>query len=225
MRKSFLLCFVVVFFTSFLNASEKRDFYISGKLGSSLISFDDSKYYSQIAGDQSSEYDRTHDDSNFLGTFSLGYRVNSLFRTELEYAYRSDFKYVKNPTNTGIANASQTSKIQTLMLQGFYDIDISSKFTPYLLVGLGLAHHDFDFYARTILGGTVYSGNTSNTELAWNIGLGVSYPISENIDLDLSYRYISLGNAKWESHAVGDRGYGDADFTSNEFLLGIRYSF
>ncbi len=111
------------------------------------------------------------------------------------------------------------------MLQGFYDIDINSKFTPYFLVGLGFAHHDFDFYATSIPPGTVYIGNTSNTEFAWNIGLGVSYPISENIDLDILYRYISLGNAKWESQAIGDRGYGDADFTSNEFLLGIRYSF
>ena len=65
------------------------------------------------------------------------------------------------------------------------------------------------------------SGNTKNNNFAWQIGAGISFAASENISLDLCYRYVDYGDFSktedWETDKV--------DVSANEFYLGIRYNF
>lgn len=72
-----------------------------------------------------------------------------------------------------------------------------------------------------------YTGrDVTKTEFAWNGGVGVAYTLTENFVIDLTYRYIDMGEARYENYSPGyDEANAVADMDAQEFLLGIRYKF
>lgn len=216
-----------LFVTQIAQAQEASAYYLAAKAGYSLMEFDKARYYSAIGGDQTWRYGRSSDDNVSGAGIGLGYSFNSNLRAEIEYFYRTDFKY-STQTTDGIANANQKLKTQTLMAQVFYDFANNSPLTPYVFAGAGMAHHKTKANAELIVAPFyTYQGSSENTEFAWNVGLGTGYTVTDRISLDFMYRYISLGEAEWENNRTdgGDQGGSFADITANEFLLAVRYSF
>lgn len=67
--------------------------------------------------------------------------------------------------------------------------------------------------------------------MAWQIGAGVSYAMTENLLFDAGYRYTDYGNIKdsgqFNVEPLKKPFYVSSkyDVTSHEFLLGLRYKF
>lgn len=200
------------------------------------------------------EYSRPSDDAvslshigdetegSFGGALAIGYDFKPKFdiplRAEIEYAYMSETSASSTRANL-LPNtdwsAKQNFQAQTLFANVYYDFHNSTSFTPYVGAGLGVAFINTDadlsaIDAVTPANTTIAStGSQTETNFAWNVGVGVGYAINEMFTVDLGYRFASLGGAEtsWSQDQFGD------DFTRSEadnlymhqVALGLRINF
>jgi outer membrane immunogenic protein len=76
-------------------------------------------------------------------------------------------------------------------------------FMPYLTAGLAVANGEID-------------GN-DGTSIGWTAGAGVQFAMTEDVALDLQYRYSDYGSA--------DYGGYDATLTTHQVTVGLNWSF
>ena len=126
-------------------------------------------------------------DSGFAGYLQGGYDYGD-WRADLEIGYRNfDIDGISNATNeTGDVN------FYTVMVNGYYDFENSTDFTPYVNLGVG---------AAIVEGNVSYTGSdgagpTEDKEFfgvapAGRIGVGVSYPASDKIDVTGGYSLLA----------------------------------
>ncbi|MDN1888042.1 porin family protein, partial [Escherichia coli] len=108
----------------------------------------------------------------------------------------------------------------------------SSAFTPWISAGLGYArvHHktSYIYTDNSPAGSEVYSTSASKYEnnLAWSLGVGVKYDVTQDFSLDLSYRYLDAGDSTLTyKDEDGAKYKSSVDVRSNEFMLGATYNF
>lgn len=120
-----------------------------------------------------------------------GYEWNRYFRTEATFDYTSKVSPAnKDSGETAFANAI----FQSPALYGI---------TPYALAGLGLGYNSW---------GNGRGGIVTGAKELYNIGGGVRYAISKNIEVDARYRYINAING--------------SNFQNNNVVtLGVNYKF
>lgn len=110
-------------------------------------------------------------------------------------------------------------KHQSLMFNAYYDIDTGTRFTPYVGAGLGYAH------LKAKVNDDEESFSKSANNLAWQLGAGVSYAATDNISVDLGYRYTDYGSLTRKYSDEEESGKMKIDSDANEFYLGVRYAF
>ncbi|MBQ9236159.1 MAG: porin family protein [Alphaproteobacteria bacterium] len=212
MRNTFLLAGVVVSLFAFnANALDFQQ-YVSVKATYSDMNNtvkDHKTYHVVEPGKVSGTYKTSLDDEVFGGSFAYGVKMNAV-RTELELNLHQEAKKTIHEVD---GNAKIKIKNNSAFLNAYYDIDTGTKFTPYIGGGLGVAR-------------IKVSGTKSSDEFAWQLGAGVSYAATENISVDLGYRYIDYGSHTI-NREVTARKTSKTDFESdsNEFYLGVRYAF
>ena len=178
-----------------------------------------------VAGFQSTDwkvsgpgFSQSKDSTRGIAGFSVaaGYDLSVMhglpLRAEVEYGYNSS-------VDKSLGYGDGESRLQTLMLNGYWDITNIMDFTPYVGAGIGLS------FARTHGGTDVgghYGASDTDVNLAGQVGLGCSYFFTPNISADLGYRYLFTGD--------GEAGYGPysvhADsLRMHQFSLGLRVSF
>lgn len=186
-------------------------------------------------------------DDAFGGSFAIGYDFNKQYdipvRTELEYSLFSKVKAEKHyPLSQFIEGEmltdDQTYKIQSLFLNLYWDIENSSRFTPYIGGGIGVGfiktgfgrhHYNIDLSSPGYEEEDRYRdlGKRTETNFIWNLGVGVGYEINDNWVVDLGYRFVNLGSVTTATYVTPD------SFTTtktdhlyqHQFSLGIRYTF
>ena len=97
------------------------------------------------------------------------------------------------------------------MLNGYYDFKAGAGFTPYLLAGLGVLNVNFEFNEEGV--------DDHDTVFAGQLGVGVGYAVTENIILDLKYKYLMSQDFEIV--------YGDIDvsLSGHQIQFGVRYQF
>ncbi len=146
-----LLVFVFsLLLTSTAIASEQTGIYITPKITYGLTQMRgvDHILTEEYNGPQYYHYTIGNDtDHTIGGSFAIGYDFNKFnipIRTELEYSIYSKAKAEKQYA-TGehiigeVLKDNQTYKIQTLLVNAYWDIKTNIKFTPYLSASLGMA--------------------------------------------------------------------------------------
>lgn len=137
-------------------------------------------------------------------------------RVELELALRGNSE---TEWDGWRGHADMTFNSTTLLANVYYDFHNSTAFTPYIGAGLGLAFNylgvDFDGKDGD------YSMDDRQTNFAWQVGAGVAYSFTENVAVDVAYRYLDLGYTEVSSagREVGIRPY------NHEIMLGLRFGF
>jgi opacity protein-like surface antigen len=112
-----------------------------------------------------------------------------------------------------------TYSIQSYMVNGYADFNAECKISPFLMAGIGIANiQNKEAYLGISDGGATVTG-TSNGVFAWQVGAGVGVKASDNVTIDLSYRYFAASNADGFAE---DR---KVDVSTSNFLIGGRYSF
>lgn len=230
--------------------------YVSAKLGASSIGSYSSKADFTYTPTSTSPFTSDSDsvklskDHQTAFTGNIAYGVNFLpaynvpIRLEFEYAYHD--KVNLNSTVTGapaltisginITEMKNKNNVtsQTFMFNGYYDFINHSKFTPYLSVGLGSAYTKFETAAEIASSTTTIENNNASdksSHFAWAVGAGVSYAINPNLSLDLSYRYLNMGESKNTLHYINHATSDTVDIENKikvdaqDLTFGLRYSF
>ena len=101
--------------------------------------------------------------------------------------------------------------VLSFMANGYYDICIKdSGVSPYLTGGIGLASVKFEDMGVTSL---------DESAFAWQVGAGIGVKASENVVVDLGYRYFRV------TDVTSKDGTADLTVAGSNILAGIRYSF
>lgn len=126
----------------------------------------------------------------------------------------------------------------TLLVNGYADLGTWYGVTPYIGAGLGVSRLTASNYVSqplpltAALGGvTTYStlGDATKWNLTWALMAGISADITKNLKIDLGYRYVNMGDMKF-NHIDTATGLVSANITSknisaHELRLGLRYEF
>ncbi|MEX7536675.1 OmpW family outer membrane protein [Providencia rettgeri] len=227
---------------TFANTDDsKTGLYVTGKMGASIVQMSGQQFvYSGFAeaGDNGTKNGDSHRTGVFGGGLALGYDFANQFdipvRAELEFIARDKANATYNIRNRVRNGVTQTRdiknqvKLNTLMVNGYYDIKNNSDFTPFVSVGLGYAAVDFKT-TRADVNNPGISENDTNTHtannFAWSVGAGVNYAINHDFDLGLSYRYLDAGKADITTVAGDGKHTSKIKVKTNDILLGLTYRF
>jgi opacity protein-like surface antigen len=144
------------------------------------------------------------DSAPFYGA-GVGYQWNSWFRTDVtgEYRGKAGFHALDSyydTVNAGYRTNDYTaSKSEWVALANAY-IDIGTwwSITPFIGAGVGVAFNTIEHFRDTnvIAGGGGWADTGRQTSLAWALHAGASYRASQNFAVELSYRYLNVGNGR-----------------------------
>ena len=171
--------------------------------------------------------------------FSKVSKVNA--RAELEYTYKDKATFAPN-ISSAIFNGVDFSNLtegfpsvlvnelrtQSLMLNGYYDFKNKSKFTPYLSAGVGVSRIENKVSINPeYFGGSENITTDTNNNFTWTAGAGIAYKVTENVALDLAYRYVDAGetDVSQSFEGIGIKLKNTADLVSHDYSLGVRYNF
>ena len=170
--------------------------------------------------------------------FSKVSKVNA--RAELEYTYKDKATFAPN-ISSAIFNGVEVQALegfpsvlvnelrtQSLMLNGYYDFKNKSKFTPYLSAGVGVSRIENKVSINPEFFGDSENITTdTNNNFTWTAGAGIAYKVTENVALDLAYRYVDAGetDVSQSFEGIGIKLKNTADLVSHDYSLGVRYNF
>jgi len=185
------------------------------------------------------------------GNFDLGigYQFNNWFRFDVTGEYRGGSHFQSLYVLNDAGNAVGPSQLADFyrgdiaswvgLVNGYIDLGTWYGITPYVGAGVGLARNTLfgmtDQGQVTIGGATGPSGgyfsDGSKTDFAWALMTGVDFDVTQNLKLELGYRYLDLGKyASGGSHCLGVCGGGVAnyvvsknDLAYSDFRVGLRW--
>jgi outer membrane immunogenic protein len=111
----------------------------------------------------------------------------------------------------------------------------AGNFMPYLTAGLAVAHNTLEFSSTPIepgpdpVGPTTYSDD--QTHVGWTLGAGVEFAATEQLSIDVAYRYNNYGDASYTVPFGGTSPDPEADttadfgLTSHQLTVGLHYGF
>lgn len=153
-------------------------------------------------------------DSNLLGSVAFGVRVLPQVRGEVEFGYRNldlrDGSFGALGVVPGTANDAEA---YNYMANAYYDFDFGQRFAfvPYVMGGLGAATVDAD-------------GADSDTVFAYQLGAGVSFPVTDTVAFHTGYRYLDTSDFTLDDSS-GSGASLDGDLQEHQFRAGLRFEF
>ena len=151
-------------------------------------------------------------DTGFGAGGSVGYDFGPA-RLEGEIEYRNN-DYDKAGLDGATKEKSGGSyQSLALMVNGYYDFENASSFTPFLMAGIGGANVDTD----SVTSGGLNIASDNSWQFAYQVGAGVGWEFTDSWILDVSYRFFGTTNPSF--------GGSDMQYLSHNLFLGIRYSF
>ena len=147
---------------------------------------------------------------------ALGYDFGTV-RVEAEFGYRShEYEEMRNIklNGTPVADVSADGDLDayTVLVNGFYDVDTGTRWTPYLGGGVGLVVLD----VRDLFVAGIVRGSDDDTVFAYQAAGGLGYDLSDRFVADLSYRFVGTSDPDFP---------GSEAVHSHSLLAAIRYSF
>ncbi|NTU68851.1 MAG: porin family protein [Chlorobiaceae bacterium] len=118
-------------------------------------------------------------------------------------------------TITGMTvDRSDKVSIWTYMVNAYFDDEMKgSNLIPYIMGGIG---------AATVKPQGTNLAGSSESVFAWQVGAGIGLKATNNLVVDLGYRFVNPS-----PYQVTVPAYGNAEFTAgtSNILLGMRYNF
>lgn len=183
-------------------------------------------------------------DTAFVG-FGVGYQFNNFFRGDLTGEYRTSSK--------GKAIGSYTEFCPSGRCFDVYDFDHQASvflaniyadlgtwwcLTPFIGAGVGTARHqisaihDVGFISDGTTGFGFATADKTTWTLAWAVHAGLAYSVSNNLKLEVGYRFLSMGTPETgivNCNSAGCAGNGPkafyslSDFQSHDLKIGMRW--
>jgi len=153
-------------------------------------------------------------DAGFAVGGAGGYSVGNA-RGEVEIAYQKNSLDQISMLGVPFELTGDTTLLSVLV-NGYYDFDMDSPFTPFVSGGIGFAQ--FNLNDSKIVGTPDPVTNDDDTVFAYQVGAGVDYAINEEVSLGVKYRYLGTTDATIE-------GTTEIEYSSHNVLVGVRASF
>lgn len=126
------------------------------------------------------------------GEIAFGTYLAPEIRSELSFSYTEGKKNAYFAARGVTVKGKLSVDTYSLMLNGYYDFDIHSMASPYVMAGIGYAKNRVDFSITS-------SSNTasipleeyssSKNSLTWQLGVGVDMKAANNVKIGLGYRF------------------------------------
>ncbi len=129
-------------------------------------------------------------------------------RAEFEFGYKqADMEKLTGPGGS-VTTQGVDVTVMSYMINGYYDFKNTTAVTPFIGVGVG------------VLNGELKDAGTKTTDtvFGYSLATGLAFKASENVNIDLTYRYVGAGS-DFSKDGVSV-AYGSSNITA-----GIRYHF
>ena len=166
----------------------------------------------------------THYTWKFNGGYILGGAVgvkwNDLLRTELELSHAVWTANHWSKTYDGGYNGAASGNLTATYLLGnvWLDVPTNSMVTPYVGGGLGVGWANANVTGDN--GAQLLGGNSG---LAFQLGAGLKFAVSESVDVDLGYRFKDLTNITFSDQ--NGNPWTPTNLVSHNFQLGLTLKF
>ena len=154
-------------------------------------------------------YDQLGAGDQFFAGGGVGYGFG-FFRGDVTAEYRGGTKlYAVDRFNgffpdgrrgTGINKYDGKLSSVLVMANGYIDLGTWHGVTPFVGGGVGYAYHTIsnfsDIGAGTAQGGFGTSPDKHSGSFAWAAHAGLAYSVTPNLQLELAYRYLNMGDAR-----------------------------
>lgn len=127
-------------------------------------------------------------DAAFVFDVGVGRVFTEKVRADITYVRFNDLKTPCSPSGC----ASQKFASNVFLVNGYYDAFKVWNIKHYLTAGVGAA---FTQNNNLTLNRGGYKIGKDATTFAWTLGLGLNYPVSPQVAVDLHYNYYNLGTA------------------------------
>ena len=205
-----LLAILISFalFVGFTVSTASAGVYISGNLGAVFL------YDADIKEDgDSGEF--TFDNGGVV-TFAFGTTIGSAGRIEVEIGSRvNDMDEVSSDDYDFDLLVDGDVTTAFFMGNAYYDFKNESRFTPFIGGGLGFADIEYDIDDVFDIDDTGFKDD--DDVLAYQFMLGGSYAATEQLSIDLQYRFFGTEDPEIDGM--------DIEYQSHNVMLGLRYSF
>ena len=152
------------------------------------------------------------DDGVALGA-ALGYDFGNI-RIEGELTHQTnDFRELKFGGNR--FDLEGKTRATAFLVNGCYDFTNKTPFTPYVTAGLGCAK--IEVKDLNFKGSARPATSDDEWEFAYQAGAGVEYAVTEQIALDLKYRFFAMSDPEFD--------HTKAEFRSQNLYFGLRFNF
>jgi len=184
----------------------------------------------------------------FFG-IGIGYQFNSWLRFDATGEYRGKSLFIaqdRYPGGNGtFSRASNdidgtffpgtneyTADIESWvgLANAYVDLPTVLCITPYVGGGIGLASISVLGLKDVNVpnGGVAYGADNTDTNFAWAVYGGLAYDVNPSVTLDLSYRYLDMGDASSGRVTAYDNSSSYAgvdinDIHSHDVMLGVRW--
>ena len=192
----------------------------AGSLGPYVSVFAGASWLQDVDTDYGgTDYTVSTDTGYILGA-AVGMHVWNSFRAEIEVSHSSwdgdDYSETGGGAGTVDGDISATYLLGNL----WWDFDTGTSFTPYIGGGAGIAWADGD----TTFGGNTYGYGDGEAGFAFQLGAGLKFNLTEQLGLDIGYRYKSIQNIDFDD-SDGGGVYEDGDLNSHNAQVGLTFSF
>lgn len=204
MRKTISLAAITMIFGITSTVSATEGMYISANIGAAIPS--DSELTDPSSPGLTPDLGYK---SGLAVTAALGYDLGNDTRFEGEISYqKNDFDTI---FSSGVTrNVTGDANALSLLLNGYYDFATGNALIPYVTAGLGVTNIETNDFTST--------GSVNNdTAFAYQIGFGTTYTLSEEMAIDLRYRYLASNNLTFGSTEV--------EYASHNIYLGVKVNF
>lgn len=173
----------------------------------------------------------------------VGYEFNNWFRMDVTGEYRTKAAFRTTGSYTNFCGTAVCFDVNSgnysaavFMVNAYVDLGTWWCLTPYIGAGVGGAYNTISgMQDNGIIGsnGTVGFGYTANDnsvwDLAWNVQLGLTYNVNNNLKIDFNWRYLNLGSPVsavvqcQNTASCPGAFYTFKDMTSQDFRIGFRW--
>jgi opacity protein-like surface antigen len=171
----------------------------------------------------------SNEDVTFVGG-AVGYDWNNWLRFDVSAEYRAKSRVYALVTYLpgGIDEYQGNLKSYVFLANAFVDLGTWNCFTPFIGAGIGAAYNNLaDFTDVNPNGGYGFGRNPSEWHMAYALYAGVSYAVSKNLNVDMTYRYLNYGSITDTvdcSVVCTHDSFKFGSLYSNDLMLGLRWT-
>ncbi len=164
-------------------------------------------------------------DAGWIISGAVGLSLNSMvqgLRVEAEVAYRSnqvDGTWASTATAPDLGPLDYEHSTTSVLANVWYDFSLGDV-RPYIGGGVGWAETQLD---GRFVGGGLPVIDISDDGFAWQLGAGVNFDISSNVQLGLGYRYFEGPDVRIGAPLAINGAFGDVESQNHAALVSLTF--